>query len=416
MKTPITITLIAGLVAAIAGTADAQSDDACDPVLERFQIGRLLERLKDSDPEMRKAAIFDLQGLRADAKQAIPALLDLLQHDENAGVRLIVLLALFDIDPHHHAVVPTLCQTLEDKADYVRKEAAKVLRKFGPRAKQAVPALIRALKDREVRPWAAGALVAINPDDNVGLSTLIKDLADPRDVAGRREAGRVLGSLGSKAGVAVPALRGALKDADSWVRQFAAKALREIGPEATSAVPALAAALTDPDYMVRFQAAVAIVSLDPNNEAPVPYFIRQLHDKGEMERFAIGLQMGVVIVAPLATGRCDCIQSEFRSRRDELSRLESLIHMQRVSAASFLGRLGPKAARLALPALQEAANDPDQEIREKALKSLEKIQTKLRQEKETKRNSTRSIPARPSCSLVKWAQVRLSGPPLDQKA
>ncbi len=100
--------------------------------------------------------------------------------------------------------VPTLIHKLKDRDKEVRFNAAYAVGKIGPAAKEAVPALIAALKD-EYRWVAASALGKIGP-------------------------------------AAVPALIAALKDEDGSVRVSAAFALGWIGP---AAFPSLIAALKD---------------------------------------------------------------------------------------------------------------------------------------------------------------------------
>jgi HEAT repeat protein len=76
---------------------------------------------------------------------------------------------------------------------------AEASRTIGPEAKEAVPALIAALKDQ--------------------------------DAGVRWEAATALGEIGLEAKEAVPALIAALKDQNELVRWYAARALKTIKPE-----------------------------------------------------------------------------------------------------------------------------------------------------------------------------------------
>ena len=101
---------------------------------------------------------------------------------------------------------------------------------IGPAAKDAVPALIKALKDK---------------DFNV-----------------RRSAAAAVGKIGPAAKDAVPALIEALKDKDIYVRIGAALLLSRIGPAAKDAVPALKAmSENDPVARVRKAAVAALKSI-----------------------------------------------------------------------------------------------------------------------------------------------------------
>ncbi|MHC4200300.1 MAG: HEAT repeat domain-containing protein, partial [Planctomycetota bacterium] len=55
------------------------------------------------------------------------------------------------------AAVPTLLEALKDKESRVRKRAARALGRFGPAAKAAVPTLLEALKDKESRVRTSAA-------------------------------------------------------------------------------------------------------------------------------------------------------------------------------------------------------------------------------------------------------------------
>jgi hypothetical protein len=107
-----------------------------------------------------------------------------------------------------------------------RRHAVEELRKIGPAAAEALPALIAAIgdADKEVR-WAAA---------------------------------KPIGNIGPAAAEAVAALAAALDDADKEVRQAAAKPIGKIGPAAAEALPALIAAIGDADKEVRWAAAKAI--------------------------------------------------------------------------------------------------------------------------------------------------------------
>jgi HEAT repeat protein len=81
--------------------------------------------------------------------------------------------------------VARLIKGLKEQRGMARKDSAKALAQIGPDAKDAVPALVEALKDPDDtvgRYWAAQAL------RNIGLAavpTLTQALKDPDDTVGR---------------------------------------------------------------------------------------------------------------------------------------------------------------------------------------------------------------------------------------
>ena len=90
-----------------------------------------IEQAKSDDPAQRLRAIHELQGRTSEPDAVVPALIDALQ----------------------------------DKNNYVRRDAARALAAFGENAKGAVPALTARLRDDEpsVRKAAAQSLREIDP-------------------------------------------------------------------------------------------------------------------------------------------------------------------------------------------------------------------------------------------------------------
>jgi HEAT repeat protein len=132
---------------------------------------------------------------------------------------------------------------------------------------------------------------------------------------------------------AVDELAEALKDPNSRTRYYAAKSLAEIGPDAEPAKPALAATLADEDPDTRYYVAKALSKVDLDaDDAPavVPGLTKLLKDANPKTRYY---------------------------------------------AAKCLRELGP-AGSAAAPALNDAARDPDREVREAAAAALKKVARK----------------------------------------
>ena len=102
--------------------------------------------------------------------------------------------------------VPALIKALKDQDAFVRRYAAQALGEIGPDARSAASALTTALNDsrKEVQSSAARALGKIGPSGIETLTGLIKDAN--KDSALRRQAVEALGSVGEAAHSAVPAL------------------------------------------------------------------------------------------------------------------------------------------------------------------------------------------------------------------
>jgi HEAT repeat protein len=88
----------------------------------------------------------------------------------------------------------------------------------------------------------------------------IERLKDP-DASHRLAAVRALAKTSDEEAV-VPALAGALRDENYYVRRDAAAALGKMGPAARLAAPSLVAALNDKERSVRKAAAEALKKVD----------------------------------------------------------------------------------------------------------------------------------------------------------
>ena len=113
---------------------------------------------------------------------------------------------------------PNLTQWIERLRDFEpakRLHAATVLGSLGPRAKNAVPALMDALRDRipEVRRMAAAALSEIGGEARMAIPALMQSVKDP-DENVRRRCIIALGGMGVEARMAA---------AGRWFRRCATR-------------------------------------------------------------------------------------------------------------------------------------------------------------------------------------------------
>lgn len=147
------------------------------------------------DPQRRAAALVALRKFGAVAKDAIPALVQVIKEDERSA----------DV-------------------------AAYALTNLGVAA---MPALLQAMRDPENQRAAAvlGDAGRANSDvSRVAVPELRKLLTDG-DAVVRRRAAEALGRIGPSARAALPTLREAGQDADAGVRRTAAQALKTIKGE-----------------------------------------------------------------------------------------------------------------------------------------------------------------------------------------
>jgi HEAT repeat protein len=247
-------------------------------VSRREGVEQLIANLKDEIPGKRLAAARTLGKIGPAAKDAIPALVHVLNTDEEVGVRIDSADALGRIGP---AAVPALIDTLKERKRFVRELSAEALGQIGPAAKDAVPALIVALKDEDsdVRSTSAMALGRIGPAAKKAVPALVVALND--NLFGYRAgSARALGLIGPEAKEAVPALITALMDEDGTVRRASAVALGRIGPVTKTVVPALAiTAVRDEDFESRRSAAFALSRIGPAAKVALPLLQKTLDDR-----------------------------------------------------------------------------------------------------------------------------------------
>ena len=169
--------------------------------------------------------------------------------DESWGTRCSVAEALGLIGPDAKDAVPALVEALKDENINVRRYAAGALGQIGSNAKEAVSALVQALKDNNdgvrryeetwlhpkkedgpsrLRRSIVEALDRIGPEAKEAVPLIVRSLKDDYDPNVRVAAAEALGEIGSEAKEAVSALVEALEDFDSEVSQRAVEALEKI--------------------------------------------------------------------------------------------------------------------------------------------------------------------------------------------
>jgi len=316
----------------------------------------LIQRLKDEDSDVRKAACSAL-GKLGDPS-AIPALIEALK-GRDRDVPRAACDALVQIGS---AAVPALIKAAtSNPSPSARCGACEALGKLGDPA--AIPALIKALKDRggyllkdsdslyrdaymRVCEKASEALGELG--DPSAVPALIKAAGDPSDRV-RPAAYSALVRIGKPA---VPVLIDALKDRSRYVRRRACFALGELGDP--SAVPALIQALKDEDSGVRKAACWALGKLgDPS---AVPALIQALKDEDSGVRKAACWALGKL-------GDPSAVPALIQALKDEDSWV-------RMVACEVLGKLGDPSA---VPALIQALKDEHSWVREAARKALKRL-------------------------------------------
>jgi HEAT repeat protein len=300
---------------------------------------------KERPTRIVQQAMWSLQSLEPDAKDLVPLLKAMVQdaHADLSAQAARTLAFSFPNDPAVKSMLPVsikrvpykilveatatlltmknrpedpmrgLVDLLQDASNPVaRSQAAYILREMGAEAKDAIPALRRALEDKSsaVRQSALLAILRIEPERIAEMTpsvirlsnwqysspheiiqimqartgevtpVLVQGLKDP-DPQYRLRAGMFLINLGPAARSAVPDLRVALENKEPAVRILAAIALARINPQTEGIVPVLREGLAFNDYAVRQEVLHSIHNLGPAARELVPELVRILKNKSE---------------------------------------------------------------------------------------------------------------------------------------
>jgi HEAT repeat protein len=219
----------------------------------------LEEQLKSANRDVREAAIRAVGNMGAEAKRAVPGLLNVVVVEQHEELRTAAMDALVNLGEE---AVPDTAKALKDERAPMRLAACEILRRIGPRAGKAATALGATLKDKspDVRAVAAGAIGALGAEGRSAVTAVAGLLKDP-EWRVRVAAASALGGIGPEAKGAVKNLVAALTDGEAEVRAAAATALGRIGPAAKPAAPALEALKSDPSEPVRKAAESALSTL-----------------------------------------------------------------------------------------------------------------------------------------------------------
>jgi HEAT repeat protein len=289
--------------------------------------------------------------------------------------------------------MPDLIRALRSRAPADRFRAAKDLGRLGWLARDALPALVRALADEDakVREAAAHAVGQMGPD---ALQSLVEMLGHA-DKYVRRIAVWALGRLGPLARPALPDLCAALRDPDPRSASGAAQALGNLGADGPDAIPALAEAMRGTNIVLCRLAAKALSQIGP---PALPTLIAHLRHSDPFVRgesaLAIGW-MGAVarsavpdLVHILRGPRIPLTYTPPPARALTAAGSDTVTPPQtpppgggggspeencRVYAAQALGRIGPAAAA-ALPDLREAVLSGPEPLRQAAQQAVRQIQ------------------------------------------
>lgn len=255
-----------------------------------------------------------------------------------------------------------LVEQLQSGDTPARRDASYHLLKLGPKAKDALPALIKALDDQDKQVWSnsVSSIAAIGPEATEAIPALIEDL-DSRQGRGQRGFDRnqalfrtayALTCIGP---AAIPPLIKSLNGEDSAQRAGAAKALGGMGPVAKEAIPALVSNLKHSDNDVQREVVDALALMGPEAKPPV---VEALSAKESRERMAS--VMTLAAMGRTAQDAAPAMLEQLGKETDVAVRVNLLTALPKVGADS----------KTLVPRLIDALKDSNETIRHAAVNGL----------------------------------------------
>jgi len=327
----------------------------------RFALPALAEALTDTARQVREAAVHSLA--RIPDPRVIPILGKALE-DRDPALRSLAMETLYECKgiggPAEWGVaVGGIMIAMEaSETAWWRSRAIELLGTAGPVARRAVPLLVKLVENGEVRTSLAAidALRAIGPDAAEAVHAVIGRIAEPEIEGGAIE---MLIALGPAAAGAVPNLVGLLRAGKPPPPVEIFRILGSIGSAASDAFPAVLSILDDTvaDPQVCVSAAVALGRIAPGDPRSLAALKRVAEEMGQLPYgedlsfigpLALSQPEGVLILEKaLAEGRFDI----------------------RFGAIQALGEAGP-TARSALPVLDRLLREEGSILRIEAARAI----------------------------------------------
>lgn len=391
---------VPGLILALKN--DKSAYWACLALREIGPVGKdavpaLVERLKDKRPEVRREAILTLAVMGDASLPAVDLIAGGLDDEATDDAAIYALARLGKVPASAETRIKKMAKS-EDKM--LSTAALWALASIHPDDKdvrrEVGEQLVSRLKDEDplIRVAAARALTALPPAPAVMAPIWEKAFADADETV----VDNALNALAQMGAPAVPRLIDALKH--EHVRAHVVYVLGQIGEAAAPATDALAKLVNDKDEDVSYEAVMALAKIGPGAKAAVPVMVKAL-DGGKSENagaiaYALGKigpdateakpallgllkgsDEGLALASAWALAKIDPTSADVAKSVVPLLTvgLGDEMPLIRQGAAEALGILGP-SAKEALPALQKATSDTNDDVREAALAAIKQISGK----------------------------------------
>ena len=375
-------------------------------------VTRLRGLLEAEEPLVRRDALHALGEVgNPTAHSAVAAMMKAAGAERTAVVRKAAVEALSKlVGPDDRADAPALYPLLQDKDSETRYGAAIVLGTIGgAEAREALPALREALngQDPHFQESAAAAIGGLGKDGAPAVGDLGKALTEAKEPDVRRNAALSLARIGPASAEALPQILQALQYSDAaadaeynQVRLYAGEALVNIHmPGVEPAIPSVLKILrSDPDPLVRQRCLWALFDVQDINKYKITPVLTAVLDETGADAALLRYDAARVLALRLAENAPDKTVDvlldmlnnkdliQFKGTGAKTSGVggegtggKTTVNVDqggdaRWMAAEALGWLRRKANRPdVLKALQDAAQDKDANLRNKATEALGRI-------------------------------------------
>lgn len=347
------LSLTATPLLAQPATTSTGKDSSQTAKVQGKMLDQWIKDLKDPDPGVQVTAAQTIPFFAAaDARKALPALIERLTNATDTSMRVNVCLTLGDIGidtPNLAKAIDVLgLRVTEDKQAIVRFHAAIALSRLGTDARPAIPRLVNATRDPaswEIRRAAVMGLQAAayenGGSDMRAINACIVALTDSSAQV-RVSAATALGALGRPPSPmdlpkVVQALEKALKDKDKTVVIWAYVALLALKDEISEKNLTDLAELMKPKYEVpvRTQAAQALGTMKSRAKSRVKELMAALDDK----------ETTVVTAAAWALGNIGSGADKAVPALEELSKRKGVDEFVKTTAEEAVKKIQGKAEK-----------------------------------------------------------------------
>jgi S1-C subfamily serine protease len=271
----------------------------------------LIGQVGDPNPEVCRKGVEALGGVDPDdARPAVPALTRALQtHEKDEDLLRRITAELGRIGPPAAEDLDCLLPVVKHPSARARLYAVDALARLGAGAKNGIPVLVQALKDRDadIRKKAAAVLRDLGPTARPKAFRVLLTSASDEDEEVARAAFHALFELGKLTAAELDLLVEAVNDEKrrAFVRRFAAYRLGEQGSEAARAVPALTRVLEhDKDAALVKIAAAALGQIGGRGKETLDALLRVvLSGAQEDARLAALDALAALDLSVLSTGK-----------------------------------------------------------------------------------------------------------------